>query len=58
METTREERLKKVLDALAVGSIDAPMPDDYTMSLFQKYIDGELDLDEIEEKILKHFRPK
>lgn len=52
---TREERIEKVNRALALSTLDAPEPDDFTMDLTQQYIDGVIGLDELQRRVIEHY---
>lgn len=45
--STKEEREKIVNGAIALSMLDAPVPSKETMDIFQRYIDDELEIDEI-----------
>lgn len=53
--TTREERQKIVEDAIALSSLDSRPPTDDAMKLYQKYIDGEMELDEVTNHIIASY---
>lgn len=54
--TTREERMKKFADAKAINSLGCePLtPDDE--ALFQRHIDGELEIEEIIEIAINKYK--
>lgn len=54
-ETTYEEREEIVKDGIALSTLDCQPPTEFAMSLYQKYIDGDMELDEIEREILRHY---
>ena len=56
--TTREEREELVYTAFAMAVADGSdwKPDGEGKELFQKYIDGEMELPEVEERIIKMFQ--
>lgn len=54
-ETTREEREKKVMDALALSTLDADMPSDFTLDLMKKYIDGSMEFEDVKTEIYKVY---
>lgn len=54
--STREERQKRVNGAIAISTLDAPEPSPKAMELYQKYIDGEMELDEIKEKLIEIYK--
>lgn len=53
-ETTREERENHVLNALAVSQIDAGPPDKETMDLLQQYIDGKMEIEDVQKAIIQN----
>ena len=55
-DTTREEREKIVKDGIALSSLDSAPPTEDGMKLFNKYIEGELELEEIEKIILAPYK--
>ncbi|WP_125077772.1 antitoxin VbhA family protein [Rufibacter latericius] len=48
----RIEREKSALSSLAGILTNAPMPDDFAVELMQRYVDGELSLAEVKERII------
>jgi len=50
--TTREERELKVKRAIAIGSIDSLPPTKSAMVLLQKYIDGEMEIEEVQKEVI------
>ncbi|WP_394885019.1 hypothetical protein [Clostridium butyricum] len=55
-DTTNEER-KKILDgALAISTLDCKMPVDEDMELFQKYVEGKIDPDEITNRLIEKYK--
>lgn len=55
-DTTREQREKIVADALAVSTLDAGKPTEDVMAMAQQYVDGTMELSEIEEAVLHKYR--
>ena len=53
--STKEERQKLINDALVISTLDAKAPLEEDMLLFQKYIDGEMELDEIHKLIIEKY---
>lgn len=53
--STKEERQKRLNDALAISMLDAKAPEPKAMELYQKYIDGEMELDEIKDKLIEMY---
>lgn len=56
--STKEERQERVNHAIAISTLDAPAPSQETMDLYQKYIDGEMELDEIKKILIDKFTVK
>ena len=56
--STKEERQKRIDDAIVISMLDAPAPSQETMNLYQKYIDGEMELDEIQRILIAKFTVK
>lgn len=54
-ETTKEERKEIVKKALATDLAAAPIPTDYTLDLAKKYIDGKIEIEELQNKVLKKY---
>lgn len=54
--STKEERRKRIKDALVILTLDAGTPVEEDMKLYEKYIDGEMDLDEILKKIIEKYK--
>ena len=54
--STREEREKRVKDAMALASLGGSSPTEECKALFDKYINGEMELEEIEEAILAKYK--
>ncbi|KAA5541980.1 antitoxin VbhA family protein [Adhaeribacter rhizoryzae] len=54
----RNKRERLVLNSLACTLTNAPMPDAFTIALMQQYVDGELTLEEVEEKLLAEINRK
>lgn len=55
-DTTKEERSNMVKNALAIVAPDNALPSDETLNLAKKYIDGEIELDEIKELIINKYK--
>lgn len=55
-DTTREQRIKIVADGIALSALDSRPPTKEGMEYFQKYIDGEMELDDIINTILAPYR--
>lgn len=54
-DTTLEERKKIVNGAIAIQMTDGSAPCDDTMKLFQKYINGEMEIEEIQKELIKKY---
>ena len=54
----RNKREKLVLNSLACTITNAPMPDEFTLGLMQRYIDGELTLEQVEDKLFAEIKRK
>lgn len=54
--TTQQERKEIVKKALAISLLGADMPSDDTLKLAKKYIDGEIELDEIQKIVLDKYK--
>lgn len=54
--STKEERVKRVNGAIAVSMLDSKEPSNEVKKLFQKYIDGEMDIDEILKKTIEEYK--
>ena len=52
---TKEEREKIVKKALAIANADGRVPTDDAIQLAKKYIDGEMELDQIKNEIIKLY---
>lgn len=55
-DTTREERKKLVNGALAISMLDCKAPTDEDMKLFNKYIDGEMEIAEVKKKLIEKYK--
>lgn len=56
--STKEERQKRINDAIVISMLDSKEPTKEDMELFQKYIDGELELDEINRILIEKYTVK
>ena len=54
--TTREERKDIVKKALAISLMGADMPSDDVLDLAKQYIDGKIEIDELQEKVLEKYK--
>lgn len=55
-DTTREEREAIIQKSIALSTLGSSPPDKTAMSLYQKYIDGETELDDIVDMLLSEYR--
>lgn len=55
-ETTKEEREKYVKNALAISQIDAGPPDEETLKLFQLYIDGKMEIEDVQKIVIDNAK--
>lgn len=54
--TTKTEREKIVKDAIALSTLDSQPPTDRGKKFLKKYIEGEMELDEIVDTILSPYK--
>ena len=54
-DTTKKVRAKLIDEALAISTLDCKAPLEEDMQLFQKYIDGEMEIDEVQQAIIKKY---
>jgi len=57
-DTTTDERRKLVSDALGVSRLGGGEPSDEIKELVDHYIDGKMELDEIQKIILENYQKK
>lgn len=57
-ETTKEERIKIVKKALAISLSDASYPSDEAMQLIDEYIEGRMELEEVQKLMIKKYNKK
>lgn len=55
-DTTREEREAIVKNGIALSTLDLAPPTEKGMALFNKYIEGEMELEEIETILLAPYK--
>lgn len=55
-DTTKEEREKIVNGAIAIQMTGGPVPSENTMELFQEYIDGKKEIEEIQKIIIERYK--
>lgn len=53
--TTKEQRQQIIDNAISLSTLDAQEPTPFGKALYQNYIDGEMELDEIEAKIIEQY---
>lgn len=54
--STKEERIRYINEAIAISTLDSKGPTSFGKSLFQKYIDGEMELREVEKEMIKYYK--
>ena len=54
-DTTKEERENIVKNALAISNADGSFPTDAAIKLAKKYIDGEMELEQVQNEIIKLY---
>ena len=54
-ETTREERKNIVKKALGIALLGADMPSDDVLELAKQYIEGKIEIEEIQRKVLEKY---
>ena len=54
-ETTTEERKEIVKKALGISLLGANMPSDDVLDLAKQYIDGKIEIEEIQKKVLEKY---
>lgn len=54
-KTTRKERIKLVKKALAISISGADVPTDETLNLTKDYVDGKIELEELQKKIIDKY---
>lgn len=57
-ETTKEERIELVYKALGISMSDADKPSKEAIFLVQKYIEGEVELEDIQKEIINLHKKK
>jgi hypothetical protein len=55
-DTTKEQRKKIVEDGLALTTLDAPRPSDDVLKLYDEYIEGRIELAEVEKIVLERYK--
>lgn len=54
--STKEERQKRINEAMAISMLDGPAPEPKAMEFYQRYINGEMELDEVTRKLIEMYR--
>ena len=54
--TTREQRAELVKKALAISLSGADIPTDETIKLAKKYINGEIELEDLQRQVVSKYR--
>lgn len=54
-KTTRKDRIKLVKKALAISISGADVPTDKTLNLTKDYVDGKIELEELQQKIIDKY---
>ena len=57
-KTTRQERIKLVKNALAISISGADVPTDETLNLTKDYVDGKIELEELQKKVIDKYNKK
>ena len=55
-DTTREERKNIIKNALGIAVADGRVPSDDVINLAQKYINGEMELEQVKEETIKKYK--
>lgn len=55
-ETTKEERLRIVYKALGISMSDAPAPSKEAMDIVNQYIEGNMELEEVQKRIIDMYK--
>ena len=54
-KTTRKDRIKLVKKALAISISGADVPTDETLNWTKDYVDGKIELEELQQKIIDKY---
>lgn len=54
--TTREDRIRLVKDALGISLSGAGVPSDDTLKLVKEYIDGNKELEEVQREVIERYK--
>ena len=57
-ETTKEERKEIIKSALGISLLGAKMPSDDVLELAKQYIDGNIEIDELQKRVLEKYNKK
>ena len=57
-ETTKEERKEIIKSALGISLLGAKMPSDDVLKLAKQYIDGNIEIDELQKRVLEKYNKK
>ena len=57
-QTTKEERKEIIKKALGISLLGDKMPSDDVISMAKEYIEGKIELDEIQKRILQKYKIK
>lgn len=57
-QTTKEERKEIIKKALGISLLGDKMPSDHVISMAKEYIEGKIELDEIQKRILQKYKIK
>ena len=55
-DTTKEERKKIAKKALAISIGSNAMPSNETIQLVKKYVDGKIELEEVQKKVIERHK--
>lgn len=55
-DTTREERKKIAKNALAISVSCEEMPSDETIKIVKEYVDGKMELEEVQKKVIERYK--
>lgn len=55
-DTTREERKKIAKNALAISIGSNEMPSDETIQIVKEYVDGKIELEEVQKKVIERYK--
>ena len=55
-DTTKEERKKIAKNALAISVGSNEMPTEETIELVKQYVDGKMELEEVQKKVIERYK--